>query len=84
MKDDLISRKETEDGLTVLLDNVSEKLKDIIDNLQAKKDIERVWNIGMFNNAICPVCCYDSKIRIDLLDWKYCPACGTRLKKDWR
>lgn len=39
-----------------------------------------VWNVGEFNNAVCPVCGYDSKIRIDLLDWNYCPKCGARME----
>ena len=44
MKDDLISRKETEDGLTVLLDNVSEKLKDIIDNQSRSNIYEHLFH----------------------------------------
>jgi len=94
MKDDLIGRKEAKDALTnslmELLDNmwdynlfvIDEKVKDIINDLPIKGNEKLVWNIGRFNNAICPACCYDSKIRIDLLDWKYCPNCGTRLRKE--
>ena len=99
---DLISRNEAKDALSnslmELLDNmwdynlfvIDEKVKDIINDLPIKGNEKLVWNIGRFNNAICPACGYDSKIRIDLLDWKYCPKCSTRLEvsrnvdeKDW-
>ena len=88
-----ISRKEAKDALTdslmELLDNIwdynlfviDEKIKDILNDMPSKRN-NLVWNVGIFNNAICPACCYDSKIRINLLDWKYCPNCGTRLRKE--
>lgn len=91
--DDLIGRKEAKDvlanSLMELLDNmwdynlfvIDEKIKDILNDMPSKNG-NLVWNIGIFNNAICPACGYDSKIRIDLLDWKYCPKCGSRLRKE--
>jgi len=91
MYDDLISRNNVLDALYNASENLSdnmwsvntgvtlENIEKILSNLPSASKL-RHWTSGEFGNAVCSECGYDSRIRIDLLDWNYRPKCGTRME----